>query len=207
MSSSQNVAKKASSPKKNPICADFPPEEMQLYRQARRLERNGQKSKITEEMKIARKKINKMYLDLNAAAKASRPVHNVPTQVVCVATASDAEKYKAWLKQKRVEKFYTLGTHIMTLHKEANQLTKLGQTDRITSGMQEASRAVRRLEYKQNRRSDSKKKPAPPAVVAPAVVAPAVVAPAESVDEEVFNFNWRPASRRSNLTVNITVSF
>ena len=27
------------------------------------------------------------------------------------------------------------------------------------------------------------------------------------VADEVFNFNWRPASRRSNLTVNITVSF
>ena len=136
MSSNQNVAKKASLPKKNPICADFPPEEMQLYREAKRLERNGQKSKITEEMKNARKKINKMYLDI--AAKASRPMHDVPTPVVCVATTSDAEKYKAWLKQKRVEKFYTLGTDIMTSHKEAYRLAKLGQTDSITPEMQEA---------------------------------------------------------------------
>lgn len=190
MSSTQNLAQKTSLPKKIPICAGFPPEEMRLYRQARRLERNGQKSKITEEMKIARKKINKMYEDL--AAKAFRQVHNVPTQVVCVATTSDAEKYKAWLKQKRVEKLYTLGTEIMTLHKEAYRLAKLGQPDSITPEMQEASRAVRKLEYKQNRRSEAKKKPAPPAVVAPAVVAPA-----ESADEEVFNFNWCPASRHS----------
>lgn len=56
----------AAAPKNVKKCDAFPEALMDLFREAKRLERNGQKDKITEEMKNARKIINKMYLTLRS---------------------------------------------------------------------------------------------------------------------------------------------
>ena len=58
---------------------------MDLYRHSRRLERNGQKDKFTEEMKNARRLVHKMYLTLQkqeeAAAKPDMSLANAPVFV------------------------------------------------------------------------------------------------------------------------------
>ena len=103
-----------------------------------------------------------------------------------------------------------LGENTMKLFREYEKLAKEDQKPEHREAM--------RLKVRWYRDHPRVPVPAAPAVVAPAVVAPAVVAPAvvapaqieqpELADEEeVFNFNWRPASRRSNLTISITVSF
>jgi hypothetical protein len=98
-----------------------------------------------------------------------------------------------------------LGENTMKLFREYEKLAKEDQKPEHREAM--------RLKVRWYRDHPRVPVPAAPAVVAPAVVAPAVVAPAQieqpelADEEEVFNFNWRPASRRSNLTISITVSF
>ena len=93
-----------------------------------------------------------------------------------------------------------LGENTMKLFREYEKLAKEDQKPEHREAM--------RLKVRWYRDHPRVPVPAAPAVVAPAVVAPAQIEQPELADEEeVFNFNWRPASRRSNLTISITVSF
>jgi hypothetical protein len=87
-----------------------------------------------------------------------------------------------------------LGEKTMKLFREYEKLAKEDQKPEHREAM--------RLKVKWY-----KDHPRVPVPAAPAVVAPAQIEQPVSADEEVFNFNWRPASRRSNLTISITVSF
>ena len=79
----------AAAPKKNKICDSFPEELMDLYRHSKRLERKGLSDKFTEEMKNARRLVQKMYLTLRtdsqkkeeAAAKPDMSLANAPVFV------------------------------------------------------------------------------------------------------------------------------
>ena len=91
------IKQEVAAPKNVKKCDAFPEELMVLYREARRLERNGQSDKITEEMKIARKMINKMYLSLQAGDKKQEasPKPDMSLANVPVAPCSFAPKQTA----------------------------------------------------------------------------------------------------------------
>jgi hypothetical protein len=181
------AAKKASKGpvKKTKICESFPPDLVASYNKAKCLERHGQKEKITGEMKHAVSEINKMY---TAERKAAAPKVKKLTQ-----KKKQNEENSAWLQHKRIEKLVTLGAETMKLQKEGEKFRRAGQMANITTEMRKAMRLVNNLDRKQEKNRLEKK-----------TTEITSKAPAELADE-VFNFNWCPASRRSNLIV--TMSF
>lgn len=189
--------------KKTPICAQFPPDLVALKNEAKRLEINGQKEKITGEMKKAVSVINRMY-----TAKKKESV----VKVIATTLSAEGKQKKRSKVVKAVPACACLPSDILSLNRAAAKLRYCGESKNLTPEMRKAERFI--ANFYANKKKYGTSEPCVVVKAAPALIeAPKRTALDELADQyadvadEVFNFNWCPASRRSNLTVNITVSF
>ena len=99
----------------------------------------------------------------------------------------------------------TLPSEVIELNRAASRLRYHGKKDQITPEMRKAERVVANF-YANNKKTDTTL-PEKKATRGPGkkYLMSALVEKLDDIVDEVFNTNWVPASRRINITINITM--